>query len=86
MYHNCDDFRIMASNADFLSAITATLYPYYDLTESQAATPLVEVKVKNKMIIFFEVSLIKQYLNFKAICRSTLRFDTQIPKYSEKLT
>jgi hypothetical protein len=46
MYHNCDDFRTMASNTDFLSAITATLYPYHDLTESQAATPLVEVKVK----------------------------------------
>lgn len=51
MYHNCDDFRSMASNPEFLSALTATLYPYNDLSESQAATPLVEVKVINFIFI-----------------------------------
>lgn len=50
MYHNCDDFRLMASNADFLAALLATLYPYTDLSESQAATPLVEVKVELSLI------------------------------------
>ena len=53
MYHNCDDFRTMASNPDFLSSLVATLYPYSDLTESQLATPLLEIKVSKIIIIIF---------------------------------
>ena len=59
MYHNCGDFRIMASNAEFLSAITATSYPYYNHTENQVATSLVEIKVENKMIIFLKFLQLK---------------------------
>jgi hypothetical protein len=40
MYHNSDEFRSMASNADFLSSLIATLYPYADLTQKEQATPV----------------------------------------------
>jgi hypothetical protein len=63
MYHNCDDFRTMASNPDFLSSLVTTLYPYNDLTDSQAATPLIEVKV---WLIFFcnFNTIFKKFCNF----------------------
>jgi hypothetical protein len=44
MYHNCDDFHGIASNAELLAALVMTVYPYYDLSESQTTTPLIEFK------------------------------------------
>ncbi len=39
MYHNCDDFRSMASNLDFLSSLILTLYPYNDMTQQELNEP-----------------------------------------------
>ena len=45
MYHNCDDFRILASNPDFLTALIATLYPTTDLSP--------EENCKSKLLKYF---------------------------------
>lgn len=45
MYHNSDDFRNIASNADFLASLVATLYPTHDLSakELTSSSPI-EIK------------------------------------------
>ena len=35
MYHNCDEFRSLAANHDFLSALVLTLYPSTELTAEE---------------------------------------------------
>ena len=40
MYHNSDEFRAMASNADFLAALIATLYPHEELSHEEQMKPL----------------------------------------------
>ncbi len=46
MYHNCDEFRQMAYNADFLGSLVLTVYPYQELNtkEQEQPTP-VEIKL-----------------------------------------
>jgi len=38
MYHNCDDFRQMASNSDFLHSLILTLYPTNELSSEIIST------------------------------------------------
>lgn len=42
MYHNCDEFRGIALNADFLSSLVATLYPLTNLSEEQIVQPPID--------------------------------------------
>lgn len=45
MYHNCDDFRTITTHSDFLGALISTVFPYEELSQQQASTPLpLEIK------------------------------------------
>lgn len=45
MYHNSDDFRAIASNADFLASLIATLYPLHELSVKDLTSPTpIEIK------------------------------------------
>ena len=59
MYHNLSDFMLLSSQPDFISALAATLFPYFTPDSDECVTtPEEEFKVHHFQNCNFEISIL----------------------------